>query len=82
MANQEVGRWTCGKCGKVIVAAGVRSPRFKGSGAFAGHCPWDCGAWVNRSFRLIRSGDVQVYRAEEWDQQALDAQSAASGWTA
>lgn len=68
---EEVGRWKCDKCGQTIVAAGHRSMKFKGTGAFSGRCPWDCGGWVNRGFRLIQSGEVQVYRADEWDQRAL-----------
>ena len=80
MADQEVGRWACPKCGQLIVAAGVLSPRFKGSGAFVGHCPWDCGAWINRSFRSIRSCDVRAYRAGDWDQHAREQQKATGGW--
>ena len=68
MADQEIGRWGCGKCGKVIVAMGQPSPKFKGTGGFAGPCPWDCGAYLNRSFRSIRPGEVRVCRADEWDQ--------------
>lgn len=67
---EEVGRWQCEKCGHTIVAAGQRSLTFKGTGAFSGKCPWDCGGGVNRGFRLIRSGDVHVYRADEWDQRS------------
>lgn len=82
MADQEVGRWACAKCGKLIVAAGVLSPRFKGHGGFAGHCPWDCGAWINRSFRSIRPGDVRAYRADDWDQHAREQQGATgSHWS-
>jgi len=71
MADQEVGRWACEKCGKTIVAAGPVARTFKGTGAFTGQCPWGCGAWVNRAFRSIRPGEVLAYRAEEWDQRAL-----------
>jgi hypothetical protein len=70
MSNHEVGRWVCGKCGQAIVATGPRSTRFKGSGSFSGPCPWDCGAYINRSFRSIRPGDVNVCRADEWDRRA------------
>jgi hypothetical protein len=83
MTTQEVGRWKCGKCGKTIVAAGVVSQSLKGCGAFTGPCPWDCGAWVNRSFRSIRSDDVRAYRADEWDQRPLGHPPAtAAHWTA
>ena len=71
--DKEVGRWACGKCGKMVVAAGRPSPKFLGSGAFAGHCPWECGAWINRSFRHIRSGEVRIFRSAEWDDRALPA---------
>lgn len=67
MRDQEVGRWTCEKCGRTVVAAGLRARAFKGSGAFSGPCPWDCGAWISRSFRLIRPGEVKAFRADEWD---------------
>ena len=67
MADLEVGRWNCEKCGKVIVAVGRRSAQYKGVGAFTGHCPWECGAWVNRGFRFIKPGDVRAHRADEWD---------------
>lgn len=70
MANQEVGRWKCDKCGGTIVASGQRSPSFKGSGGFSGPCPWDCGAYINRGFRSIKPGQVRVCRDEEWDQKA------------
>lgn len=53
------------------MATGQRSPLFKGSGSFSGPCPWDCGAYINRSFRLIKPGAVRVCRADEWDQRAL-----------
>jgi hypothetical protein len=82
MANQEVGRWECGKCGKTIVAAGLRTPKFKGFGAYAGKCPWDCGACVNRSFRSIKPGEVQAYRADEWDQGALTQHDASEAHSA
>lgn len=67
MAEQEVGRWVCDKCGKPLVAAGMRTPGFRGVGAFVGPCPWDCGAWINRGFRSIKPGQVRAYRAQEWD---------------
>ena len=79
MANQEVGRWQCAKCGKTIVAAGLRSPKFMGNGGYAGPCPWSCGAWVNRSFRSIRPGDVLVFRGDEWDERPLET-ATAGGW--
>ncbi len=54
MAAQEVGRWTCEKCGNVVVAAGLRLASFLGIGAFMGPCPWEgtfprgrCGAIRN-----------------------------------
>lgn len=67
MTQQEVGRWSCSKCGNEIVAAGPRAASFRGIGAFTGPCPWDCGAWINRGFRWIRPGQVTVHRADEWD---------------
>lgn len=67
MRNCEVGRWTCEKCGGEIVAAGPRSGSFRGIGSFTGACPWECGAWINRGFRLVRPGQVTVYRATDWD---------------
>ena len=73
MTGQEVGRWACEKCGRTIVAAGQRTKTFKGTGAFSGHCPWECGAWINRAFRLIKPGAVQAYRADEWDTRPLSA---------
>lgn len=73
MADQEVGRWSCEKCGKTIVAAGRRTAAFKGIGAFNGKCPWECGAWVNRGFRCIKPGEVHAYRADEWDGRAVGA---------
>ena len=76
MADQEVGRWACEKCGMQIVAAGQPARAFPGIGAFMGHCPWDCGAWINRGFRFIKPGNVRVYRADEWEQRRLAALSA------
>jgi len=73
MANQEVGRWICDKCRRTIVAAGPRAKSFVGFGAFAGQCPWDCGAWIHRGFRFVRPGQVQAFRADEWDQRPLSA---------
>lgn len=70
MADQEVGRWNCEKCGRPVVAAGQRQTSFVGIGAFIGPCPWDCGAWITRGFRSIRPGRVMAFRAEEWDQRA------------
>jgi hypothetical protein len=67
VAEQEVGRWVCEKCGRPLVAAGTRTPAFRGVGAFVGPCPWDCGAWINRGFRSIKPGHVRAYRAQEWD---------------
>ena len=67
MADQEVGRWACQRCGKTIVAAGQIVSSFHGIGAFMGSCPWDCGAWINRGFRGIQPGQVKAYRAPEWD---------------
>ncbi len=68
--DQEVGRWACAKCGKTVVAAGTRTLAFKGLGAFNGPCPWDCGAWISRSFRLIRPGQVRAFRVDDWDGRA------------
>jgi hypothetical protein len=73
MAEQEVGRWKCEKCGSTIVAVGKRTTTYKGVGAFTGECPWHCGAWVNRGFRSIKPGEVRAYRADEWDQRLLGA---------
>jgi hypothetical protein len=73
MAAQEVGRWTCEKCGNVVVAAGLRMASFAGIGAFMGPCPWECGAWITRGFRSIRPGQVKAFRAADWDQRALRA---------
>lgn len=67
MRNSEVGRWKCEHCGNEIVAAGPRASAFLGVGSFSGACPWECGAWINRGFRLVRSGQVVVYRASDWD---------------
>ncbi|HET7293408.1 MAG TPA: hypothetical protein VFM88_13365 [Vicinamibacteria bacterium] len=77
MADQEVGRWACGKCGGLIVAAGPRTKSFHGFGAFSGPCPWECGAWINRGFRWIRPGQVKAFRAQEWDQRDLSASGVA-----
>ena len=68
MADEEVGRWSCAKCGQVVVAVGRRVLTFKGTGAFMGPCPWNCGAYINRAFRSIRPGGVRAIRSEEWDQ--------------
>jgi hypothetical protein len=73
VADEEVGRWKCEKCGKTIVAAGHRTATFKGTGAFTGHCPWECGAWINRAFRSIKPGDVRAYRVNEWDERTSGA---------
>ena len=36
-----------------IVAAGLRTTDgFRGTGAFMGHCPWECGAWISRGLSL------------------------------
>lgn len=66
MQDREVGRWACERCGNTIVAAGQREGSFPGVGMFTGPCPWECGAWVNRGFRKIRTGRVRAYRLEEW----------------
>jgi hypothetical protein len=71
VAEQEVGRFTCEKCGQSVVAAGPRVSSFKGIGAFMGPCPWDCGAWITRGFRSIKPGHVRAYRANEWDTRSL-----------
>jgi hypothetical protein len=68
VADQEVGRWHCDKCGQTIAAVGARLKSFRGIGAYMGPCPWACGAWINRGFRWIRPGAVKVFRAQEWDQ--------------
>jgi hypothetical protein len=73
MADQEVGRWKCEKCGSTIVAVGKRTSTYKGVGAFTGTCPWECGAWVNRGFRSVKPGAVRAYRADEWDQRSAGA---------
>lgn len=67
MADEEVGRFSCTKCGRSIVAVGQRVKLFKGTGAFMGQCPWDCGAWINRAFRMVKPGRVSACRADEWD---------------
>lgn len=67
MADQEVGRWACEKCGRTVVAAGPRKAAFRGIGAYTGQCPWECGAWMNRGFRWVMPGRVRAYRGEEWD---------------
>jgi hypothetical protein len=71
--DEEVGRWACLKCGNAIVAVGPRDPRFKGTGAFIGTCPWDCGAWITRAFRMVKPGRVRACRAPEWDARATEA---------
>lgn len=68
MQDEEVGRWECQKCGKLIVAVGPPAKVFPGIGAFIGPCPWDCGAWITRGFRRIKPGTVKAYRASEWDE--------------
>jgi hypothetical protein len=73
MADKEVGRWRCDKCGSTIVAAGKVTATYKGVGAFSGTCPWECGAWINRGFRSVKPGAVRAYRADEWDQRSLGA---------
>jgi hypothetical protein len=67
MSGEEVGRWSCAKCGQSIVAAGFRAKGFVGIGAFVGPCPWGCGAFINRGFRGIKPGAVRAYRSDEWD---------------
>jgi hypothetical protein len=67
MRNCEVGRWTCDKCGNEIVAVGPRAGAFRGHGSYMGPCPFECGAWINRGFRLVRPGSISVYRASDWD---------------
>ena len=79
MASQEVGRWVCEKCGQQLVAAGRRVKTYKGIGTFSGPCPWQCGAWINRGFRCIKPGDVQAYRADQWDRIVAEA-SASAAW--
>jgi hypothetical protein len=71
LADVEVGRFDCEKCGKAVVAAGYRVTTFKGIGAFTGPCPWGCGAWINRGFRFVKPGRVTAYRASEWDERPL-----------
>ncbi len=67
MSRSEVGRWKCERCGNEIVAAGPRASASSGIGSYiggySGACPWECGAWINRSFRLVRTGQVTVCRA-------------------
>ena len=67
MRNCEVGRWPCEKCGNEIVAVGPREGSHRGNGSYVGRCPFDCGAWINRGFRLVRPGQVSVYQARDWD---------------
>lgn len=50
----------------MLVAAGEREPRFPGVAAICALCPYDCGAYVNRSFRHVRPGRVRAVRAAEW----------------
>ena len=68
MGDEEVGRWTCEKCGQPVVVAGRRVMTFRGIGAFTGPCPWECGGWINRGFRWIKPGQAKAFRADEWDQ--------------
>jgi hypothetical protein len=68
VADEEVGRFRCDKCGETVVAAGRREASFRGIGAFTGPCPWDCGAFINRGFRCVKPGQVRAFRGEEWDQ--------------
>lgn len=70
MADQEVGRWACTKCGRLLVAVGVRREKFPGTGAVLGPCPWECGAWITRAFRHVRPGEVRAVRADDWDSRA------------
>jgi hypothetical protein len=66
--REEIGRWSCDKCGKGIVVVGERlAASFKGTGSFTGACPWECGAWINRGFRRVRSGGLAAFRADEFD---------------
>jgi hypothetical protein len=67
MSKEEVGRWSCTKCDRSIVAAGERSKAFKGTGAYIGECPWGCGAFINRAFRFVKPGAVTAHRSDEWD---------------
>ena len=71
--DEEVGRWSCLKCGKGIVAVGQRHKSFKGTGAFIGTCPWECGAWITRAFRMVKPGRVSACRADNWDGRSLTA---------
>ena len=70
---EEVGRWYCEKCRMMIVASGPRVLSLKTFGALMTPCPWDCGAFVNRSFRHINPGQVKAYRADEWDKRDSNA---------
>ncbi len=81
MADAEVGRWQCQKCGKTCVAAGVRVGSFRRNGAFVGPCPWECGAWISRGFRSV-PGVVSVYTSAQWHRFAAAAEqpSIESGW--
>ncbi len=74
VADVEVGRWTCEKCGRVLVASGEPAPKFRGTGAFMGPCPWVCGAWINRAFRFVKPGKVRIWRGDEW------VQPSTQGW--
>ena len=67
MRNQELARWKCEKCGNEIVAAAPPPGSFRGNGGYSGPCPFECGAWINRVFRLARPGQVAVHRARDWD---------------
>ncbi len=73
MAVKEVGRWTCEKCGRSVVAVGEQNRAFRGIGAYTGPCPWECGAWINRGFRFIKPGHVRAFRSDDWDQRAAAA---------
>lgn len=73
MSDQEVGRFSCTKCGRPVVAAGPRLKKFKGIGAFMGPCPWECGAWITRGFRFVEPGRVSAHRAPDWDERPLSA---------
>ena len=68
MALQEIGRWSCEKCGQTCVAVGQKTKAFRGVGAFIGACPWGCGAWISRCFRFIKPGAVKALRSDEWEQ--------------
>jgi hypothetical protein len=73
MADREVGRFNCEKCGRPVVCAGTRTASFKGVGAYTGPCPWECGGWMNRGFRSIKPGQVRAFRADEWDARPTSA---------